>query len=84
MKELIIKALIVKPNEHPKDAYIPNVYAHFNLLVSEENYYTCDAEVVILEKNAGLLRNSEGALMNLQGNRKVNDFHRRNIFHSRN
>ena len=73
MKELIIKTLMLEPNEHPKDAYIPNGYAYFNLLVSEKIYYTCDAEVIFLEKNAGLLRNSEGALLNLKGNRKVND-----------
>lgn len=73
MKELIIKTLMVKPNEHPKEAYIPNGYTYFKHLVSMDNYYICDAEIIVLDKDAGLLRNKEGALLGLKGNRKVND-----------
>ena len=73
MKENYIKVLMVKPMEHPKVVTIPNNITTFNHLVSLDNYYTCDAEILLIESYIGILRNSEGSLLNLKGNRKVND-----------
>ena len=73
MKENYIKVLMVKPMEHPKVVVIPNNIIVFNRLVSMDNYYTCDAEILLIESYIGILRNSEGSLLNLKGNRKVND-----------
>ena len=64
---------MVKPMEHPKAVVIPNNITAFNRLVSMDNYYTCDAEILLIESYIGILRNSEGSLLNLKGNRKVND-----------
>ena len=64
---------MVKPMEHPKVVTIPNNITAFNRLVSMDNYYTCDAEILLIENYIGILRNSEGSLLNLKGNRKIND-----------
>ena len=73
MKENYINVLMVKPMEHPKAVVIPNNITAFNRLVSMDNYYTCDAEILLIESYIGILRNSEGSLLNLKGNRKIND-----------
>ena len=73
MKENYIKVLMVKPMEHPEVVTIPNNIVTFNRLVSMDNYYTCDAEILLIESYIGILRNSEGSLLNLKGNRKIND-----------
>ena len=73
MKENYIKVLMVKPMEHPKVVTIPNNIIAFNRLVSMDNYYTCYAEILLIESYIGILRNSEGSLLNLKGNRKIND-----------
>ncbi len=73
MKENYIKVLMVKPMEHPKVVQISNDITTFNRLVSMDNYYTCDAEILLIESYIGILRNSEGSLLNLKGNRKIND-----------
>ena len=73
MKENYIKVLMVKPMAHLKVVTIPNNITTFNRLVSMDNYYTCDAEILLIECYIGILRNSEGSLLNLKGNRKVND-----------
>ena len=64
---------MVKPMTHPKVVTIPNNITTFNRLVSMDNYYTCDAEILLIESYIGILRNSEGALLNLKGNRKINN-----------
>ena len=64
---------MVKPMAHLKVVTIPNNITTFNRLVSMDNYYTCDAEILLIECYIGILRNSEGSLLNLKGNRKVND-----------
>ena len=64
---------MVKPMEHPKVVTIPNNITTFNRLVSMDNYYTCDAEILLIESYIVILRNFEGSLLNLKGNRKVND-----------
>ena len=72
MKENNINALMVKPQEHPKRVIIPNNITAFNHLVSLDCYYTCKAEIIVIENGIGILRNSEGALLDLKGNRKIN------------
>lgn len=73
MKEDYINVLMVKPMEHPKSVVIPNNITTFNRLVGVDTYYPCRAEVIIIDRNIGIIRNPEGALLDLKGNRKVND-----------
>ena len=73
MKENYIKVHMVKPMAHLKVVTIPNNITTFNRSVSMDNYYTCDAEILLIESYIGILRNSEGSLLNLKGNRKIND-----------
>ena len=42
-----------------------------NTIVSTSNYYTCDAELLTVEDGVGILRNEEGSLLNLKGNRRI-------------
>lgn len=71
MKELIIRVLMVEPLKQPKEVYLLNYIKVFDAIVSSSNYYTCDAEMLILEDGIGLLRNEEGVLLNLKGNRRI-------------
>ena len=73
MKETYIKALMVQPMEHPKLVTIQNNLTTFNRLVGIDSYYTNHAEVIIIDRNIGILRNPEGALLDLKGNRMVNN-----------
>lgn len=73
MNEIFIRAIMVEPLKHPKEIYFFNHSIIFNAIVSMSNYYTCDANLKILEDNIGILRNEEGALLNLKGNRYVED-----------
>ena len=73
MKEDYINVLMIKPMEHPKQIVIPNNITTFNRLVGVDTYYPCRAEVIIIDRNIGIIRNPEGALLDLKGNRKVND-----------
>lgn len=73
MKEDYINVLMIKPMEHPKQIVIPNNITTFNRLVGVDTYYPCRDEVIIIDRNIGIIRNSEGALLDLKGNRKVND-----------
>ena len=41
------------------------------LKVSKSNYYTCDAELLIVEDGVSILRNEEGPLLNLKVNRRI-------------
>ena len=71
MKELIIRVLMVEPLAAPKEVYLLNYIKVINTIVSKSNYYTCDAELLIVEDGVGILRNEEGALLNLKGNRRI-------------
>ena len=73
MEKPIVRTLLIEPGKHPKEVYIPNEYKHFSFIVSRDNYYTCEAELLILEKSIGLIRNEEGALLNLKGNRRIGE-----------
>ena len=42
-----------------------------NTIVSTSNYYTCDVELLVIEDGIGILRNEEGPLLNLKGNRRI-------------
>ena len=71
MKELIIRVLMVEPLAAPKEVYLLNYIKVINTIVSNSNYYTCNAELLIVEDGVGILRNEEGALLNLKGNRRI-------------
>lgn len=71
MKELIIRVLMVEPLAAPKEVYLLNYIKLINTIVSNSNYYTCNAELLIVEDGVGILRNEEGTLLNLKGNRCV-------------
>lgn len=71
MKELIIRVLMIEPLMPPKEVYLLNYVKVFNTIVSKSNYYTCDAELLIVEDGVGILRNEEGPLLNLKGNRRI-------------
>ena len=61
MKELIIRVLMVEPLKAPKEVYLLNYIKVINTIVSKSNYYTCDAELLIVEDGVGILRNEEGS-----------------------
>ena len=65
-----IRVLMIKPMERPKVGYVP---CNAKLLNKVFNYddYTNNAEIMIMEKNVGILRNKNGAILDLKGNRKV-------------
>ena len=71
MKELIIRVLMVEPLMPPKEVYLLNYIKVFDTIVSKSHYYTCDAELLIVEDGVGILRNEEGPLLNLKGNRRI-------------
>ena len=71
MKELIIRVLMVEPLKAPKEVYLLNYIKVINTIVSKSNYCTCDAVLLIVEDGVGILRNEEGALLNLKGNRRI-------------
>ena len=62
---------MVEPLKAPKEVYLLNYIKVINTIVSNSNYYTCNAELLIVEDGVGILRNEEGALLNLKGNRCV-------------
>lgn len=73
MKELIIKALMVEPLNHPKEIYIINNQDVFSILVSMDNYYISDAKLTYLDENVAIIHNEEAELLNLKGNRRIDD-----------
>ncbi len=73
MKELIIKVLMVEPLNHPKEIYIINNQDVFSILVSMDNYYISDAKLTYLDENVAIIHNEEAELLNLKGNRRIDD-----------
>lgn len=73
MNEIFIRAIMVEPLKHPKEVYLLNHSIIFNAILSISNYYICDTNLKMLENDIGILRNEEGALLNLKGNRYVED-----------
>lgn len=73
MKELLIRTLMVEPLMHPKETYIPNHSVAFKILASQDSYYIINTEMLILEDDVGIIKNEESELLNLKGNRKINE-----------
>ena len=57
--------------EIPKVRYIP-CNAEFITNIFNDDC-TNNTDVIVIEKNVGIIRNKNGALFDLKGNRKVND-----------
>lgn len=64
---------MIEPLKHPKETYIPNHSIAFKILVSQDNYYISNTEILILENDVGIIKNEESELLNLKGNRKINE-----------
>jgi hypothetical protein len=62
-----IRVLVVEPMEIPKVRYIP-CNSEFITNIFEDN-----TEVIVTDKNVGIIRNKNGALFDFKGNRKVDD-----------
>ena len=58
--------------EHPKPVVIPNDIPAFSRLMGMDNHSSYGADVILIDRYIGILRNSEGALLDLKGNRKIN------------
>ena len=71
--EKYIKVLKANPMDYPQIAIIPNNLVALNAIVSTGSEYSCRAESIIIAPHIAIIRASEGALFDLQGNRKVND-----------
>lgn len=71
MKQKEIKALMVAPGEHPREAVLKNDLDALQKAVS----IGCDnqglIEVVSLEKGVCIICNEEGKLLGLEGNRRL-------------
>ena len=63
---------MVNPLERPKVVSIPNRIPAFKRLLCADNYYNGSIDIIIIDKNLSILRNRDGALLDLQGNRKIN------------
>ena len=73
MTELTITALMVEPGARPRKVYIFNDLDSFKVLVSKDFQFPSDVEFIEFEDNVCLLRNEEGALLGLPGNRRIGD-----------
>ena len=73
MNEIFIRAIMVEPLKNPKEVYLLNHSIIFDAIVSISNCYICDTNLKMLENDIGILRNEEGSLLNLKGNRYVED-----------
>ena len=71
MKEKIITALMVEPNQHPKVVRLCNTLEALQEAVSIGSEYRGLIELLSLEKGVNLLCNEEGKILSLPGNRRV-------------
>ena len=71
MKDLLIRTLLIEPLKRPKEAYVSNCPHLFNILLSQDNYYICDTEIIKLEDTIAIIKNEESELLNLKGNRRI-------------
>ena len=73
MKKKEIKALMVAPGEHPREVMLENDLDALQKAVSIGCDYQGLIEVVGLEKGVCIICNEEGKLLNLEGNRRLNE-----------
>ena len=73
MKNFAIEVLLVEPGERPRKELIYNSLDDFKIIVNECTAFPADAEIVELEKDVALVKNQEGFLLDLEGNRCVGD-----------
>lgn len=66
-----VMVLQVAPGEYPRVSYMYADWRCFDTAVSIGSTYPCHAEAVKLEEGVYMLRNSEGCLLGLKGNRRV-------------
>ena len=71
MKDKFLKAIMVEPLQQPKIVYIPNELKYLKQLVNPEPSLTESADLLVLEGGVCILRNKDGALLDLKGNRKI-------------
>ncbi|MBQ7085990.1 MAG: DUF3846 domain-containing protein [Clostridia bacterium] len=68
---LTIAVLVVEPGERPRKEIIFNSLEDFKIIVNDVTPFPSDAEFVELEENVVLVRNEEGVLLSLEGNRRL-------------
>lgn len=59
--------------KHRKETHILCQLVAFKILVSQDNYYISNTEILILENDVGIIKNEEGEFLNLKGNRRINE-----------
>ena len=70
MTEFAIEVLLVEAGERPRKEIIFNSLEDFKIIVNECTAFPADVEFVELEENVVLVRNEEGFLLDLEGNRR--------------
>ncbi len=73
MREFAIEVLLVEAGERPRKEIIFNSIEDFKIIVNECTAFPADAEIVEIEENVALVRNEEGVLLGLKGNRRIGD-----------
>ena len=73
MVEFAIEVLLVEAGERPRKEIIFNSLEDFKIIVNECTAFPADAEIIELEENVVLIRNEEGFLLSLEGNRRIGD-----------
>lgn len=66
-----IGALMIVAGVKPCKVNIVGTYKNLKYLVNPNLSLMTDIEIIMLEKDIALICNSEGALLNLKGNRKI-------------
>ncbi len=73
MKEFVIEVLMVEAGKRPYKEIVFNDLEDFKIIVNKCMPFPADAEIVELEENVVLIRNEEGFLLSLEGNRRIGD-----------
>ncbi len=73
MKDNTIDVLMVVAGVKPCQVKISGTYNNLKYLVNPNLYLMANVEAIMLEKDIALIYNSEGYLLGLKGNRKVNN-----------
>lgn len=69
-----ITALKVEPGKHPYAVRLCIDSKYLKYAVSEGARYICEADLIEIENDVGVIFNAEGGFLGLQGNRRVGDF----------